>query len=437
MPDCEYSRESAKRRTFIKQAAVASGALLADWTALRPALASTTYSPLETAINQLGDSNVQPNMMGVYGPWAASIVGDAPARLSFRRTQFQDMEAWRKVAKQRLLDCLSQPNTLPVTEVKAEPAQIEDGLHIERISWQLPYGATTRAVLLKPAGAKGKLPAVLGLHDHGGNKYFGHQKISKFGSNQHPLMKYHQEHYYGGEAWANALARRGYAVLVHDTFTFASRRVLMKDVTAQARGNVAPVDDDSEEFIKIYNSFAAQHEHLLAKSLFCAGTTWPGVFVAEDQRALDYLCSRDDVDAARVGCAGLSGGGLRTVYLGGLDERIRCACAVGMMSTWRDYLLHKCHTHTWMIYIPNLPLDLDYPEVLGLRVPLPTMVLNNNEDALFTLPEMQRADQILGEVYAKANAADRYRCQYYAGPHKFDLQMQDDAFKWFDQWLKS
>ena len=133
----------------------------------------------------------------------------------------------------------------------------------------------------------------------------------------------------------------------------------------------------------------------MAKSLFCAGTTWPGVFTAEDQRALDYLCSRDDVDPARVGCAGLSGGGLRTVYLAGLDDRIRCACCVGMMTTWRDYLLNKCYTHTWMIYIPGLPLDLDYPEILGLRVPLPTLVLNDNEDQLFTLAEMHRADRIL------------------------------------------
>ena len=133
----------------------------------------------------------------------------------------------------------------------------------------------------------------------------------------------------------------------------------------------------------------------MAKSLFCAGTTWPGVFTAEDQRALDYLCSRDDVDPARVGCAGLSGGGLRTVYLAGLDDRIRCACCVGMMTTWRDYLLNKCYTHTWMIYIPGMPLDLDYPEILGLRVPLPTLVQNDTEDQLFTIGEMRRADRIL------------------------------------------
>jgi dienelactone hydrolase len=147
------------------------------------------------------------------------------------------------------------------------------------------------------------------------------------------------------------------------------------------------------------------------------------------------LCAREDVDASRIGCAGLSGGGLRTVLLGGLDDRIKCAICVGMMTTWRDYLLYKVQTHTWMCYVPLLPNDLDYPEILGLRVPLPTMVLNDIEDRLFTMPEMERADKILGEVYAKAGASDRYRCSFYPGGHKFDVPMQEEAFAWFDQWL--
>ena len=189
--------------------------------------------------------------------------------------------------------------------------------------------------------------------------------------------------------------------------------------------------------IEAYNTWAAEHESTMAKSLFCAGTTWPGVFLAEDQRALDVLCARPDVDANRVGCGGLSGGGLRTAYLGGLDSRIQCAVCVGMMTTWRDYLLNKSHTHTWMVYIPHLPQDLDYPEIFGLRVPLPTMVLNDIDDALFTLSEMERADTILREVFEKADAGDRYACNFYPGPHKFDLPMQADAFNWFDRWLKA
>ena len=93
---------------------------------------------------------------------------------------------------------------------------------------------------------------------------------------------------------------------------FASRRVRVGDVSPVLRKDLKEVNPESEEEIKAYNQFAAEHENIMAKSLFCAGTTWPGVFTAEDQRALDYLCSRADVDADRVGCAGLSGGGLRT-----------------------------------------------------------------------------------------------------------------------------
>jgi dienelactone hydrolase len=221
-----------------------------------------------------------------------------------------------------------------------------------------------------------------------------------------------------------------------DAFAFGSRRVRVGDVSAVLRKDLAEINPESTDEITRYNRFAADHEHIMSKSLLSAGTTWPGVFTAEDQRALDYLCSRDEVDPARVGCAGLSGGGLRTVYLAGLDDRVRCACCIGMMTTWRDYLLNKCHTHTWMVYIPGAPLDLEYAEILGLRVPLATLVQNNSEDQLFTLAEMRRADSILAEVYAKASAADRYKCSFYPGPHKFDRPMQTEAFHWLEQWLK-
>ena len=226
------------------------------------------------------------------------------------------------------------------------------------------------------------------------------------------------------------------AVPVPDGYAFASRRVKLADVPEEIRAGLTDENPEQPQQIEAYNCWAAEHESIMAKSLFSAGTTWPGVTVAEDQRALDVLCSRSDVDTARVGCGGLSGGGLRTVFLGGVDPRIQCAVCVGMMTTWRDYLLHKSHTHTWMIYVPLLPSELDYPEILGLRVPLPTMVLNNSDDSLFTLPEMERADKILRQLYVKAGAEAQYQCNFYPGPHKFDLEMQATAFDWFDRWLK-
>jgi len=387
---------------------------------------------------------MQITMIGGYGPWMAALAGDDPARLSFRRKEWTDVKAWRGAAHQRVLECLAMPDGGGVPEATVHDQYTYDGLHVEALSWQLPYGPPTQAILLKPEGSRAKLPGILALHDHATNKYFGKRKIARTSEARHPSLVETHAPYYGGVTWANEIAKRGYVVLVHDAFAFGSRRVLLRDVPERLC-DLADADADTDfddepdngEQIRTYNDWAAEHESTMAKSLFAAGTTWPGVFLAEDQKALDVLCAREDVDQTCVGCGGLSGGGLRTVYLGGIDPRIRCAVCVGQMTTWRDYLLNVSAIHTWMVYIPLLPRDLDYPEILGLRVPLPTMVLNNGDDPLFTLPEMKRADDILRQVYEKAGAADRYRCLFCPGGHKFDLEMQAEAFDWFDRWLKA
>ncbi len=376
-------------------------------------------------------------MVGSYGPWLADqVLGKGPARLSFRTGKWDSVEGWRRAARQRVLECIAPVDLGGPPEVTVTSRQTFDGLDIEFLSWQLPAGPPTEAVYLKPSGAKGPLPGILALHDHGGNKFLGWRKIVRTGDDFWEIQNEHQSHYYGGVGWANEIAKRGYAVLVHDTFPFASRRVRVKDVPERIQaGGVDPAPEDLDG-IKKYNVFAAAHEHIMEKSLISAGTTWPGVYLVEDQRALDVLCSRPEVDASRVGCAGLSGGGMRTVFLGGLDSRVKVAIAVGFMTTWRDFLLDKCFTHTWMTYVPLLPRDLDFPEILALRAPAATMVLSCREDPLYTLAEMERADSILRETFERAGAADRYRCNFYGGGHKFDRAMQSDAFDWFDRFLR-
>jgi dienelactone hydrolase len=356
--------------------------------------------------------------------------------MSFRTGKWKSVAQWRQAARTRALECIAPVNLGGPPKVTVTGRTTYDGVDIEFLTWQLPAGPKTEAVFLRPAGVRGPLPGILALHDHGGNKFLGWRKIVRTDSTPWAIQKEHQATYYGGVGWANEIAKRGYAVLVHDTFPFASRRVLVKDVPEQIRdGGVDPSYDDLDGVAK-YNKFAAAHEHIMEKSLLSAGTTWPGVYLVEDQRALDVLSSRPDVDATRIGCAGLSGGGMRTVFLGGMDERIKVAVAVGFMTTWRDFLLNKDFTHTWMTYVPLLPKDLDFPEILALRAPAPAMVLDCREDPLYTLPEMQRADAMIAETFKRANAADRYKCIYYDGGHKFDRAMQTDAFNWFDRFLK-
>jgi dienelactone hydrolase len=235
---------------------------------------------------------------------------------------------WRRTARKRVLECIAPVELGGPPAVTVTGRTTYDGVDIEFLTWQLPAGPKTEAVFLRPSGVQGPLPGILALHDHGGNKFLGWRKIVRTDSTPWAIQKNHQADYYGGVGWANEIAKRGYAVLVHDTFSFASRRVMVKDVPAQIQaGGVDPSYDDVAGIAK-YNRFAAAHEHVMEKCLLLAGTTWPGVYLVEDQRALDVLSSRPGVDATRLGCAGLSGGGLRTVFLGEMDDRIKVAVAV-------------------------------------------------------------------------------------------------------------
>jgi dienelactone hydrolase len=176
---------------------------------------------------------------------------------------------------------------------------------------------------------------VLALHDLAGSG-LGRSSVAAL---PHPMVEQHQQAL--GRSAGGRARPRGYAVLCHDVFTFGSRRIRATDlpdlVVERMMGathrELAPGDragegagtawdvppDAPSERVERYHAFAAQHESIVAKSLFSAGLTWPGVVLAEDRAALAYLAARDDVDAGRLACCGLSGGGLRTCFLAGMD----------------------------------------------------------------------------------------------------------------------
>ena len=108
---------------------------------------------------------------------------------------------------------------------------------------------------------------------------------------------------------------------------------------------------------------------------------------AADDLAADHLQRGEELgrsgDAGEgddVAASDALGAGRR--YEAGADDRVKGGACVGMMSTWRGYLLNKAYTHTWMCYVPLLPKYLDYPEILGMRMPLPTLVQNNAEESV-------------------------------------------------------
>src|SRR5262245_48232249 len=88
-------------------------------------------SPQETRIN----------MVGAYGPWLADkVLGEGPARMSFRTGKWQSVSDWRRKARARVLECMAPVDLGGQPEVKVESTHEFDGLTVQRLSWQLPAG---------------------------------------------------------------------------------------------------------------------------------------------------------------------------------------------------------------------------------------------------------------------------------------------------------
>ncbi len=385
------------------------------------------------------------SMLGPVGAWLSERLPDPPL-LSLRGGRPRDLDELRSAAREKVLELLGEPDGEAGVKATCLARYEHEGLAIEELSWRLPFGPPTEAIFLKPAGARGRLPGILALHDHAGRKVLGRHKIAEGRGAPAPLAVQHRAVSYGGRAWANELARRGYGVLVHDVFPFESRMIRYGDVpehlAASGRRPLsggAPLSDAPprtlDELIE-YDHWAAGQESVIAKSLFCSTTTWPGLCLSEDRAALGYLASRPDIDPERLGCGGLSGGGARSCYLAGTDARIKAALCVGFMTTWRDLLLAKSWTHTWMVYAPLLPRYLDFPDILALRAPLASLVQSCRDDALFTLGEVKRAIAMIRAVYRRAGAGANFASTLRPGRHQFSVAMQEEAFAFFDRWLQ-
>jgi dienelactone hydrolase len=295
--------------------------------------------------------------------------------------------------------------------------------------------------VLIPDAAKRPAPGIIAIHDHGGAYVWAHEKIISH-PGEHPALTEYRNTYYG-RPYPELLARKGYVVLVIDGFYFGTRRLRPEDIDAAAapgemRENLqklARIRKDTPQWFSAVNELCQTYEHLTAKTIFAAGATWPGILSWDDRRSVDYLCSRPEVDAQRIGCVGLSIGGLRTAHLMAADHRIKVGCIAGWMTEFRAQLRNHLRSHTWMAYIPGLYPSLDLPDAAALIAPGALLVQQCSRDELYPIRGMKGAVEKLNKIYAKAGIPERFSGRFYDVDHSFRPNMQDDAFAWIDKWI--
>jgi dienelactone hydrolase len=401
----------------------------------RPAVAAEPDSVAVPARGDAAAGDVVPptgSDVGSLFPFIRSQAVQGEFPLSFLQDQFRDLPAWKKEARGKLLDLLHYA-PLPC-DPRAEVVERADmGEYVrETVHFQTTPDLRVPASVLIPKGLTKPAPAVVVLHDHGGMYLWGREKVVET-ADEHPVLAEFKREAYAGKSIASELVRRGYVVITIDMFYWGERRMLLDgdpaDFRERPRGMAA-------ERVAAFNRRSGQAEPLVGRTIYAAGFTWAGVMFWDDLRTVDYLVTRPEVDAQRIGCVGLSVGGLRSCHLAALDDRIKAAVVVGWMASYPAQLRdHVNHTIGFTKLVPGLTRHLDYPDVAALAMPASLLVINGTRDGLFDLDGVKHCFAKLSSCYAKAGVPERFRGRLYDAPHEFNAAMQREAWDWLARWL--
>ena len=313
----------------------------------------------------------------------------------------QEWAAWRAALVARLHGVLGlqTPQTAPL-DARSETPTSHRGYRREFVTFAGGPGAEVPAWLLVPEGASGPRPAVIAVHGHGTgvDDIVG---INLDGSERDEPVGYHQN-------FALALCRRGFVVLAPEVLGFGRRRDA-EDVAAGPGQS------------SCYN--AALWGMMLGRPLL-------GRRVADTMRAVDYLATRPEVDAARIGIMGISGGGTVALFTSALDARLRAIALSGYLSTFRDSIL--AIQHCLCNYVPGLLAEAEMYDVAALLAPRPLVVEAGIHDPIFPIDSVRHSFEQVRSAYTLLGAADRLASDFFEGDHRISGAL---AYNFLWRWL--
>ncbi|MBM3832532.1 MAG: abhydrolase domain-containing 18 [Verrucomicrobia bacterium] len=269
-------------------------------------------------------------------------------------------------------------------------------------------------LLLKRSRSQGRRPVVIVLHGTGSNK--------------EAQLSHLQE-----------LAKKDFAAVSIDGRYHGER-------SRSGRGN----DEYLEAIVRRYRTGQERP--------FLYDTVWDVL------RLIDYLETRDDVDAKRIGVIGFSKGGMETYLAAAVDSRIAVAVpCIGVQSfrwaldnnAWQSRVqsiqnavnaaakdagvtaidaafVRKFYDSV----VPGIYGEFDGPAMLPLIAPRPLLVINGDSDARTPLPGVQECAEAARLAYASAAAKDRFDLliQEKTG-HQVTVESLRTAVDWFVRWL--
>jgi dienelactone hydrolase len=253
-----------------------------------------------------------------------------------------------------------------------------------------------------PTGVKGKVPVVLGMHGHGSTK----ENIMGIDPTTHQNV-------------LALLISNGYAVMAIDSYFNGERKGTGPAGTMEMQTRA----DQELSTFKI--------------NLWFGRSLW-GMQLRDEQIALDYLQTRPEIDAEKIGVEGMSMGSTRAWWLAALDERVKTVVGIACFTRYKELIEQReLRAHGIYYFVPGMLNHFDTEAVMGLIAPRPFLVLTGDKDKGSPLSGMKVLEKKLDNVYSLYKQKENFRSIIYPNTgHVFTDEMKVEMLRWFDQHLK-
>ena len=356
--------------------------LAAAGAAFQAKAASTYTGPLDGFESQVKMTEFDPVL------FTKRLYATAPLQLTFKAQNRKQAEAWQKKLHAKLTELLGGfPDTRVPLNARTLEVREFPAYRREKVVFQTRPGLLMLAYLVLPKLAKHPAASVICIpgHGRGVDDVVG---IDLEGRDRTDKPPYEHD-------FALQVAEAGLAAVAIEPLGFGARR----DPANKAKG------------------LAQKACEPVAGAAFLLGQTLLGWRVWDIMRTIDWIETRPELDAKRVGTMGISGGGTASLFSAALEPRIKAATVSCYLNTFEDSIMSVAHCID--NYVPGILNWAEMYDVAGLIAPRPFFSEAGERDKIFPLGASKESFRRVKSVYEVFGAAELAQQRTYDMPHEF------------------
>lgn len=330
------------------------------------------------------------------------LVKDATKMLSDRRNYIngiQSLEEWKirqaqvKEKLQKLLG--SYPDKTPLN-ARVLGTVGKDFYKVEKIIYESYPGYYVTSALFLPKEINQKLPAVIYASGH--QEWFNVEEYQEYILN---------------------LVKKGFIVFAYDPVGQNERVQFYNPDTEKSDVGIS----------------TTQHSYMGAQAAIIGRSQaqymfWDGI------RAIDYVVSRSEVDADRIGMVGTSGGGLQTAFIAAIDDRIYAAAPTNYITSLKRLLETIGPQDAEQNLIGGIAAGIDHGDYLEVRAPKPTLMLSSTRD-FFSIQGARETINEVTRIYEAYGNPDHFTHVQEDTQHKFSQYKMEVTYAFFQKHLRN